>query len=644
MLARARRVALSTPLLGTAITILTWPWRYVEPGPGLDPSWVAGLYMEIANGFHAGTQIVFTYGPLGFLNYPMVFEVWPARLAMVWAALSHLALYTGLLWASRRAFGLIPAFLLTLFAALIPLADPTVLAALVIGTAALLGDWTPRNRLLLAAGLGTLSGIQLLSSMRAGPILVAVGFGVLLGLPDRRRSYPVFLGTLAGTFFLLWFATGQGLGNLWDYAVNTASVVSGYSDSMGVGDLETYWQVPASIVAGVTIAVLTAAAVWRRDRLRQAGLALAVAAVTYSLYKHAVVRLSPHGVGLFLVSMLAVGIALTPFVRRALAIGGIAVLVTIAVIGNQEAMRASLDFGHRVRDFGRDIEIFALPGRAEEAREAGREIMVADYQLSPAELKLLRSGSFHSVPTEAGVAWAYDLDWDPLPVFQQYSAYTARLDQLNAAKLESSTAPEVLLWNNSSLGDPNAVNAPGALDSRWPAFESPAQMLQMFCHYRMVRWNERWSVLRRGPDRCGRERPIETVTVPNGERVRLPAVGKDEALVLRVDGLGTSGVERLRTALFRAAPRVVVVGAQPLSMVGETAADGLLLQAPVWADYPGPFRLGRIEYEIAFARGPGLLTGVDSSTELTYRFSALRLHGRAVEPGSPAAQKRRAQR
>jgi hypothetical protein len=644
LLARVERIALSTPLLGAVITIITWPWRYVGPEPGLDPSWVAALYMEFTDGLQAGTEIVFTFGPLGFLGFPKIFEVWPARFALIWMALSHFALYAGLLWASRRAFRLVPAFALTLFAALIPHADPIVIAVLVLGIAALFGDWAPRSRLLLAAAMGGLAGIQLLASMRAGPILVAVGFGVLLGLPDRRRTFPVFLGTLAGTFFLLWFTTGQGLGNLWDYAINTASVVSGYSASMGVGVPETRWQVPTMVIGTLTIATLTVAAAWRRDRLLQVGLALAVAAVTFSLYKHAVVRLSPHGFGLFLVSILGVGLALTPYVRRWLAIGATAVLVSIAFIGNEEAMRSSLDFGHRARDFRRDLEIFALPGRAEAARQLGRETMINDYDLSPAELRLLRSGSFHSAPTEAGVAWAYDLDWAPLPVFQQYSAYTPRLDKLNAAKLESPTAPEVILWNNSSLSDPNAVNAPGALDSRWPAFESPAQMLQMFCRYRMVRWDERWAIVRRGRDRCGRERPLGTVSVPNGERVGLPSVGKNEALILRVDGLGVSGVERLRSMLFRATPRTVVVGPQPLSMVGETAADGLLLQAPQWADYPGPFRLGRIEYEIAFARGPGFLTGVGSSTRLTYRFSALRLHGPATEGRLLAAQKRRAQR
>jgi hypothetical protein len=641
---RYARILLSTPFLGAAIAVFTWPFRYVSPEAGLDPSWVAGLYMSAERGMDAGTQIVFTYGPLGFLSVPNLFEIWPARLAFVWMAVGQIALYTGLLWATRRTAGLLFAIPITMFAAVIPLSDPLVVAAAVLGAAALLGDWSERARIRLAIAAGALAGIELLGSLRAGPALVAMGVGVLVGLPGRRRTFPAFGVALVVSFSFFWLLTGQGLGNLDDYLVNTGSVVGGYSASMGVGDPTTWWQVPGMAIGLATVAALCLIAVWKRDNMRRIGLVVMVAAVTFVTFKHAIVRVSPQGWGLFFIALLGIGIALAPHVRRSLAVGAIAILAVVAFVGNEEVIGPRLDFSRRASDFISQLTMLSIPGRAEKAQQLGRETMKAAYRLSPADVSLLRSGTVDIAPSEIGVAWAYDLDWDPLPVFQQYSAYTPRLDELNASKLESSSAPDWILWQNTAITDPNAANSPGALDGRWPAFESPAQMLAMFCRYRAVRWDDTWAILRHGPDRCGRERQLETVVVGNAQGVRLPPTGPNEALVVRVDGLAVSGVERLRSFLYRAAGRSVGINGQIWNIVGETAGDGLLLRAPRSADYPGYFRLGRVSGEIAFGRGPGFLTGVDGSTKLTLHFSALPLSGPAVAPRAAATQKRRVQR
>ena len=71
--------------------------------------------------------------------------------------------------------------------------------------------------------------MQLLGALRAGPTLAVMGLAVVFGLPDRRRTVPALLGSLVLAFAVFWFATGQGIGNLGDYAINTANVVSGYS-------------------------------------------------------------------------------------------------------------------------------------------------------------------------------------------------------------------------------------------------------------------------------------------------------------------------------------------------------------------------------------------------------------------------------
>jgi hypothetical protein len=640
---RAKRLLLSTPLLGALIAAITWPFKSIAPSAGLDPSWIAGLYMAAERGMHAGTEIVFTYGPLGFLGLPDLYNVWLGRFAFIWSALVQVVFCIGLLWASRRAFGLAAGLAIAVCATMTPIADPLAIAAVVVGAAALLGEeWSPRARLALAAGIGALAGMQLLGSLRTGPALAAVGVAVLLGLPDRRRTFPAFIGSLVLSFAVFWFATGQGIGNLDEYAVNTVNVVGGYSEAMVFVLPGPWWRAPAVLLAAATLAVLCLAAVWRRDNPRRVGLVLMVAAVAFLMFKHAFVRESPASVGAMFASFLAIGVALVPHVRRRLAIGAVAVLIALAFVANPDLGDFPLQFGRNAKAFAGQARTIVIPGRAAEEEQRGREDMEAAYALGPADLALLRRGTVHVAPWEAGAAWAYGLDWDPLPAFQQYEAYTERLDDLNAAKLESATAPDLILWQNTTTFDPAAVNFPGAIDARWPAFESPAEMVQMFCRYRVARWSVGWAILRRSPDRCGPERALRTVVAGSGEVVPLPRARPNEAVLVRVDGLAVSGVERLRSLLFRAKNRRVIFGANAWNLVGDTAADGLLLQIPHWADYPGRFALDSESETVAFERMGGLLTGAGNEAKLTLSFSALPLSAPALLPR--ALQKRRVQR
>jgi hypothetical protein len=634
---------LSSPFLGTVVAVLTWPVAGLSPPIGLDPSWVIGLYMAAERGMDFGTQIVFTYGPLGFLTQPSVAVVWLGRLAFLWAALVQTGVCIALLWASRRAFGLVAGLFLTGLAAVMAMADPVLIPVTVVGIAVLSGDWSPRARIRLAICAGALAGLELLASLRGGPTLVLMAMAVLFSLPDRRRTAVAFFGSFLLSFSALWLAAGQGLGNLDDYAVNTASIVGDFSTSMVWQVPSFWWQLPGMIVGLGTVCVLCVAAAWRLDNARRAGLAIFVGAVTFLAYKHAVVRESPGGDAALMGALLGIGLALTPHVRRALAIGATLVLVGITWFGMRET-HVVVDLRQRTENFTTQLGEMAIPGRAGDIREDARAAMREQYGLSAAQLALLRSGSVHIGPWETAVAWAYDLEWDPLPVFQQYAAYNRRLDELNAAKLESATAPKLILWGNVATFEADGSDFPGAIDSRRPAFESPAAIVQMFCRYRAERWDEHWAILHRAPSRCGPERHLETVVARNGEAVRLPPSRPDEALLVRVGGLSASETERLRALLARAASRHVYFEDSDWSLVGETAGDGLLLRVPRWADYPNRFAFDSESATVAFERAGGFLTGVDGSTELTLSFSALPLRAPALLGAPGAIQKRRVQR
>ena len=61
-------------------------------------------------------------------------------------------------------------------------------------------------------------------------------------------------------------------------------------------------------------------------------------------------------------------------------------------------------------------------------------------------------------------------------------------------------------------------------------------------------------------------------------------------MLVRIHGAGISGLERLRSLIFRPKERRVRVGAGSYRLVPGTASDGLMLRAgPGVPDSPGPF-------------------------------------------------------
>src|SRR6185436_15787656 len=134
----------------------------------------------------------------------------------------------------------------------------------------------------------------------------------------------------------------------------------------------------------------------------------------------------------------------------------------------------------------------------------------AEYDLPPKVVAALRGHPVHADPWDIAAVWAFHLEWEPLPVFQTYSAYTPYLDEHNAARLLASPRLAVLRHQDTSV------------DQRVPAWESPAAMLALTCDYDVAAAARHWEALTPGADRCGATHPLRTVTVEPGQPIRVP--------------------------------------------------------------------------------------------------------------------------
>jgi hypothetical protein len=453
-------------------------------------------------------------------------------------------------------------------------------------------DWTRR---LLVFGGGPFAALELLAKLNTGIVVLAlVAIATIAIEEDRRRNLAILATTFAGSLAVLWLGTGQGLGDVGDFLGGTMEIVSGYSSGArwDFGSEERqydYVLAPALIVvAGLIGGVSTAALPWRR----RAAVMLMLAIVALTAAKGAFVAHEVFHMATFYATILGVCLAFPLPPRVEIRIGALAATVGVAAAAFTTAI-PGYPMTNPVENASNAVETVATladGARLEREVSANREALVAEYAVDGQSLALLEGHSVHVDPSEAAVAWANGFEWRPLPVFQPYMAWTEGLDDRNADAVASADGPERILRQN--------LNAIG----RYPAFESPAAMIEMLCHFAPLRTTPEWQVLARIRNRCGEPRFLSSAEGRYGEPFRIPEAGPKSAVFARVRGVQVEGVERLQTALLRSRTRQVTFDTDTrlFTFVPATGADGLLLRAPSRVDPPGRFKLAPDAGEITF--------------------------------------------
>jgi hypothetical protein len=573
-----RRRHLLTLAVAITLTLLTLPAFGTSPGDTHDASWVAAMHVAAHRRMQFGSELAFTYGPLGFLTLPIPYFAATWGLSVAYIVLLRLALCVALAATLRRAMGL-PVAMVAAFVVAAASRDlgpaELALALFVAASVRLLSrDHAGSRRLEQWAVvlLGALAGMHLLVKLNTGVFMVLIGATTAWMIGRLRwRSEVVFGASAAATLLTGWTLTGHHLSGLSLYFQRSWQVAAGYSEAMGMEQARRAPEYAVALLVVIVVAVLAYDGSRHLGRRRRAAIALVVATWLFVGLKHGFVRHDGHS-GVFFGEALVVGVFLaraTARRRETLVLVGLLVVSLLAV-----GFEGSVKLGHSrpdpvatAQDAYRLLQSDGLRSEAAGARAA----LQRAYGLDPRTLQALAGHTVHIHPWDAGVAWAYpQIDWQPVPVFQAYSAYTSGLDAANATALRGAGAPQRILaaWK--------------AIDGRSPAWESPEAMRVMACNYAELRTQGPWQVLARVPNRCGAEQPIATVKASAGDTVPVPpASGGDTMTVARVRGLDSTPLYRLRAQLTKIpAIHAVVDGTIEYRLVPGTAGNGLVLAAP----------------------------------------------------------------
>jgi hypothetical protein len=609
---------------GLIVALLTWQIGFQTPGAGIDPSWNAGLAMAVDQGLHFGKEVVFTYGPLGFLNSRIVFFSDLAVLSFLYGTVLYVLFCVGLVWALRRAMPLLVAMVVAFVAVAwlpMPLLEVSLLTAAFACFWLLEAERSGRALWAFVAVAATFAAPAALTKLSTGPLVAVILLIALVGARAGGRRIGAYVAIFAVEVLVLWAATDQSFGDIPTFVGHTVEISSGYSSAMLRSTDVAPWKVTAAVIVAIGSGLALVAAAWRwggRDRAtRWAGVAIA-ALVSFVIFKEGVVRVDAGHLTLLFANAAVVWVAVGLGGKRPrLTLVAAAIVFAISLPVRPAGLETQFDPVSNVRLAVEEVRTLLGPGRRDAFVTDGRAGMQATYALAPQGLAALEGHTVAVEPWEAGAAWAYELDWDPLPVFQNYSAYTPALDRLNAEAVEGPDGPERILRENTQVVVPEFPTPD--LDDRFVGWDPPEGARAVLCNFASLWEDERWQVLGRVADRCGPQRALGSVSAAAGEAVTVPTPGRGEVVFARVHGAGVSGLERVQAFLFHAASRHAVVnGETRYRLVPETAGDGLLLRAAPGVARPGPFDPIPEARTLAVEGGSG---------DLTYDFYAMRVRG-----------------
>lgn len=591
--------------LCATLVLASIPGGAVLPNWGIDLSWVTALNMAAGQRLDFGKDLLFTYGPLGFLDVPLAIH--PAQLVagLVTSAIAVAVLWWALdlglgqafpqPWASTGA---------TVFAVLLAsYSDPALellIAAPVFALLALRSGW---GRGWVPAGLAIAAAAVVQMKFTDGMFIGVFAVLAAAGAQQApvRRLIEVLVGG-ASVFLLGWTVAGQSLADLPEWVHGSVQITLGYADAMAS-------EMPTDLLSYILAAVLAAVigvAAWRwtigtpvRPRV---AIWVIVAAALFIGFKEGFIRHDHfHQAAYFSACVVLVALFVAALGSRWPMVLALVVAVCFSI--------QNLAWLSPVTAAGRWTAMTQMvldPHYRNAQLQADAATLRTKYGL-PADMRAaVKEHPVMVDPWEATAAWTYELDYHPVPVFQTYSAYNGYLDNLDAQALRTAPADEMVLRQPRDFG---------LREGLWLA---PEYTLTLACTYAVQSSSLRWMLFRKARNRCGSAHTMSTKKVRAGQTVTVPHASVGHIVTARFTpdqgGLGNAIVN----LIWKDVHRFYITADGTRHMIARDLASGpLIVSLPGRLGWPTSFDDHTPYHRLSFS-SPG-----------TIQFQEIPVHDRA---------------
>jgi hypothetical protein len=443
----------------------------------VDDAWAQVMHVGFAQHMQFGQDIVFTYGPWGFLArgyYPPTYLI----SVVAWVALASVFLCAG--WRLARYFTdnqVIVWLWLMGFTALasLPAGDDIGNRLTAWGVLLLFLHFFVEERAFsplqaaLVFTLGWLGLVKFIGLMEGGFLVAVVAADNIV----RHRRFPWIIPVwLAGIVFF-WLLAGQHPDLLWPFLKNSWEVAKGYTDAMGTGVVfKLRPLIYVLLSAGFCIfgGMLIHPPRWRVAVFLIPGMA----GIFFLSFKQGYVRADdaheiPAIISLLLIGLACVAVAVTQKNRL---LPGVVGLFCASISLSVHILHGGLKEGL----LAQGIRTFSPYNLLSPIVSLTTHDLQDDYEKS---LGQMREG-IPLPPVRGGADWyslypnilfANGLEYRPRPVIQSYSAYTPTLARMNAD------------WLRSDRAATNLFFVIQVLDSRFPPLDDGLSWPELLTRY-----------------------------------------------------------------------------------------------------------------------------------------------------------------
>ncbi|MEA3477343.1 MAG: hypothetical protein U9R60_04125 [Bacteroidota bacterium] len=220
-------------LLACFVFVFTFPYKYAIITMGLDSSYVLAINYIVANDFQAFSDLIFTFGPLGFLKYPLHIgsnmQIGFAWLILVRITFIALMLYIGHL----RKRSIIYTFLITLVFTNILQFDQNIFGIIIFGL--ILYRMTEKPGFLAISILFTILGLFIKINIGFIGVLVCASFIIYDLIINRnfRKTSVIIIISLLAFVLIFWLLLGNPL-KIFTYYTQIYALIAGNSSALSV--------------------------------------------------------------------------------------------------------------------------------------------------------------------------------------------------------------------------------------------------------------------------------------------------------------------------------------------------------------------------------------------------------------------------
>lgn len=501
--------------------VLTLPSAGSPLLPGGEFQYQAAMIVAFREHLQWGSQVIWTYGPYGYMDEPFFMDFTTWALAFVANLIGHvawfgvLALFLVRIRARPWLWILVSLAIVLLFDRYagqfwerFPVLDHEAALSAILLLFLAAEAPTPRMASLLAGAAGLIIGYLLLD--KGTFLMVGLGLAVAYVVLNLARSRAVSIAALAAGavagYLALWTFDGQSIPSIPAYFGTFYEIISGYTGAMSwfreSGAAHPALQLGLGSAMLAATALTLVVTLWQRD-WSMFRLVLLTSPLLMFVFKNSFVRFDEgHALAFWalagVLQSLALVRALAATGRRVtapVAIAGVSVLASVVLvgglgswIGGLPANEPSFGFPDNLVGDRHALALFLVPGRRQQEEAQVTAALRGAYGLPPDVVDELSQGSTDPLPVDLQAPFAYGLQWDPQPVLQAYNAYGPGLDHLDAQHLAGSNAPRFVLF------------ASGTVDGRYPLFDAPETYRVLFQRYSVLQRASNLLILENQPD------------------------------------------------------------------------------------------------------------------------------------------------